>query len=127
GGILWHLCKQELANKIPNGPSPDVLHFADASPNSSHTYLYDMLSEHKIEILCRIYYIDTDRCAQTTTLVWWPNPQLWDSSGLDTGCWTLSCEQMFQCRLEKIHAGSAFLLTTEKWRSDLKYYKNQSK
>ncbi|KAG2063590.1 hypothetical protein BDR04DRAFT_1163525 [Suillus decipiens] len=59
GGILWHLCKQELANEIPNGPSPDVLYFADTSPNSSHTYLYDTLSEHEIEILCGIYYVDT--------------------------------------------------------------------
>lgn len=45
GGIPWHLCKQELANEIPNGPSPNVLYFVDVSPNSSHTYLYNMLSE----------------------------------------------------------------------------------
>ncbi|KAG2030708.1 hypothetical protein BDR03DRAFT_806538, partial [Suillus americanus] len=54
---------------------------------------------------------------QTTTLAWWPSPQLWDSSGLDTGYWTLSCEQTFQGRLEKIRAGAASLLTTKKWRS----------
>ncbi|KAG2030696.1 hypothetical protein BDR03DRAFT_836128, partial [Suillus americanus] len=59
----------------------------------------------------------TDRRAQTTTLAWWPSPQLWDSSGLDTEYWTLSCEQTFQGRLEKIHARAAALLTTKKWRS----------
>ncbi|KAG1732330.1 hypothetical protein EDD22DRAFT_735133, partial [Suillus occidentalis] len=123
GGILWRLCKQELANDIPNGPSADVVYFADMSNESSKTLVYDTLSEHEIEILCGIYYVDTDRRAQTTTLAWWPNPQLWDTSGLDTGYWNRSCEQMFQNRLEKIRNGSTTLLTTKRWRSDLKYYK----
>ncbi|KAG2030697.1 hypothetical protein BDR03DRAFT_1016847 [Suillus americanus] len=57
GGILWHLCKQELANEIPNGPSPDVLYFADTSQDTSHTYLFDTLTEHEIEILCGIYLL----------------------------------------------------------------------
>ncbi|KAG1853413.1 hypothetical protein F4604DRAFT_1933307 [Suillus subluteus] len=127
GGILWCLCKQELASKIPNGPSPDILYFADTSQDASHTYLFDTLTEHEIEILCGIYYVDTDRRDQTTTLAWWPSPQLWNSSGLDTGYWTLSCEQMFQGRLEKICARPAALLTTKKWRSDLKFYKKQTK
>ncbi|KAG2110397.1 uncharacterized protein F5147DRAFT_652006 [Suillus discolor] len=64
GGILWCLCKQELANEIPNIPSLNVLYFVEASPNSSHTYLYDTLSEHEIEILCWIYYIDTVRALE---------------------------------------------------------------
>ncbi|KAG2083676.1 uncharacterized protein F5147DRAFT_529749, partial [Suillus discolor] len=127
GGILWRLCKQELANDIPNGPSPDVLYFVDTSQQASHTYLFDTLTDHEIEILCGIYYVDTDRRTQTTTLVWWPMPQLWDSSGLDTGYWNLSCKQMFQGRLERLRTGNATLLTTKKWRSDLKYYKNQSR
>lgn len=59
GGILWRLCKQELANEIPNGPSADVVYFADMSKDSSHTLIYDTLSEHEIEILCGIYYVDT--------------------------------------------------------------------
>ncbi|KAG2743354.1 hypothetical protein P692DRAFT_20746786 [Suillus brevipes Sb2] len=59
-----------------------------------------------------------------TTLVWWPNPSGRDT---DTVYWNLSCEQMFQNRLEKIHNRSATLLTTKRWRSDLKYYKHQSK
>jgi hypothetical protein len=59
GGILWRLCKQELASEIPNGPSPDVLYFADTSQDASHTYLFDTLTEHEIEILCGIYHVDT--------------------------------------------------------------------
>ncbi|KIK33812.1 hypothetical protein CY34DRAFT_98969, partial [Suillus luteus UH-Slu-Lm8-n1] len=87
----------------------------------------DTLSEDEIDILCGIYYVNTDRRAQTTTLSWWPNPQLWEASGLDTGYWNRSCEQMFQNRLEKIRNESTTLLTTKRWRSDLKYYKHQSK
>ncbi|KIK33813.1 hypothetical protein CY34DRAFT_18146 [Suillus luteus UH-Slu-Lm8-n1] len=37
GGILWRLCKQELANDIPNRPSADVVYFADMSTESSST------------------------------------------------------------------------------------------
>ncbi|KAG2336059.1 hypothetical protein BDR05DRAFT_835490, partial [Suillus weaverae] len=123
GGILWRLCQQELANVIPNGPSPDVLYFADTSQPEPRTYLFDTLSEHEIEILCGLYYVDTDRRAQTTTLAWWPSPQLWRTSGMDIGYWSLSCEHVFQTRLGKIRDGSASMLTTKKWRSDLKYYK----
>ncbi|KAG2359108.1 hypothetical protein BDR07DRAFT_1293119, partial [Suillus spraguei] len=87
----------------------------------------DTLSQHEIEILCGVYYVDTGIRDQTTTLAWWPVPDLWDGSGLNMGYWTLSCEQVFQSRLKKICEGNATLLTTKKWRSDLKYYKNLSK
>ncbi|KAG2351814.1 hypothetical protein BDR07DRAFT_1317231, partial [Suillus spraguei] len=87
----------------------------------------DTLTQHEIKILCGIYYVNTGTHAQTTTLLWWPNPVLWDASGLNAGYWTLSCEQLFQNRLRKICQSEASLLTTKQWRSDLKYYKNMSK
>ncbi|KAG1721243.1 uncharacterized protein EDB91DRAFT_1256598 [Suillus paluster] len=43
-GILWRLCKQELASDIPNGPSKDVQFFADTSPDAPKRYLSDTLS-----------------------------------------------------------------------------------
>ncbi|KAG2126018.1 hypothetical protein DEU56DRAFT_758992 [Suillus clintonianus] len=54
----------------------------DMFANSSHTLIYNTLSEHQIDILCGIYHVDTNRGAQTTTVVWWPNPQLWETSEL---------------------------------------------
>jgi hypothetical protein len=56
GGILWRLCKQELAAVIPSGPSTDVHFFADAS---SCKYLFDTLSEEEIDVLCGVYHVDT--------------------------------------------------------------------
>ncbi|KAG2751373.1 hypothetical protein P692DRAFT_201803879 [Suillus brevipes Sb2] len=102
GGILWCLCKQELTNEIPNGPSADAVYFKNMSNDSSHMLIYDTL------IYITLILIE-------------------DTSGLDTGYWNLSCEQIFQNRLEKIRNRSAPLLTTKRWRSDLKYYKHQSK
>ncbi|KAG2357520.1 hypothetical protein BDR07DRAFT_1490605 [Suillus spraguei] len=93
GGIIWRLCKQELASDIPSGPSRDVHFFADMSQNKSHQYLFDTLTQAEIETLCGLYYVGTGRGDQITTLSWWPTPTLWSTSGLDVGYWTHSAEK----------------------------------
>jgi hypothetical protein len=145
GGIVWRLCKQELASDIPSGPSRDVQFFADMSRQASHQYLFDTLTQEEIEILCGLYYVGTGmylprnhnltclnhlftgRGEQTTTLSWWPTPMLWSTSGLDVGYWTHSAEKMFQSRLTAIRTGRAKLLTTRKWKGELSFYKNQTR
>jgi hypothetical protein len=59
GGIIWRLCKQEIASDIPSGPSRDVQFFADASRHTSHQYIFDTLTEEEIETLCGLYYVGT--------------------------------------------------------------------
>jgi hypothetical protein len=145
GGIIWRLCKQELASDIPSGPSRDVQFFADTSQHASHQYLFDTLTQDEIETLCGLYYVGTGMCLphtpkliiltrsftgrgdQTVTLSWWPTPTLWSSSGLDVGYWTHSAEKTFQSRLTAIREGRAKLLTSRKWKGELSFYKNQTK
>ncbi|KAG1899886.1 uncharacterized protein F5891DRAFT_894264, partial [Suillus fuscotomentosus] len=107
GGILWRICKQELASDIPSGPSKDVQFFSDMSPDAPCDHLFDTLSKQEIDILCGVYHVLTDRGEQTSIMSWWPTPQLWSSSGLDMGYWTHSAEQMFQLRLKMIRQGEA--------------------
>ncbi|KAG0694670.1 hypothetical protein DFH29DRAFT_880550 [Suillus ampliporus] len=59
GGILWCLCKQELASGIPSGPSKDVEIFADISPSASKCYLFNTLRNREINVLCGVYHIAT--------------------------------------------------------------------
>ncbi|KAG1863250.1 hypothetical protein DFJ58DRAFT_656563 [Suillus subalutaceus] len=127
GGILWRICKQELASDIPSGPSIDVHFFADMSSDAPRNYVFDTLSQEEIDTLCGVYHVLTDRGEQTTILSWWPTPHLWTTSGLDMGYWTHSNEQVFQSRLRKIREGEATLLTARKWKGDLKFYKNQTR
>ncbi|KAG1763976.1 hypothetical protein EV702DRAFT_922053, partial [Suillus placidus] len=123
GGILWRICKQELASDIPSGPSMDVHFFVDMSPSAPRNYMFDTLSQEEIDVLCGIYHVLTDRGEQITILSWWPMPHLWAMSGLDMGYWTHSNEQVFQSRLRKIREGEATLLMARKWKGDLKFYK----
>ncbi|KAG1799238.1 uncharacterized protein HD556DRAFT_1231448 [Suillus plorans] len=127
GGILWCLCKQELASDIPSGPSRDVQCFADTSRHTSPQYIFDTLTTEEIETLCGLYYVGTGIGDQTTILSWWPTPVLWSTSGLDVGYWTHSAKKMFQSRLTAIHEGQANLWTSRKWKGELSFYKNQTR
>ncbi|KAG2355041.1 hypothetical protein BDR07DRAFT_1195972, partial [Suillus spraguei] len=125
GGILWRLCKQELATVIPNGPSTDVHFFADAS---SRKFLFDSLSEQEIEFLCGVYHVDTGGGGkQMATLSWWPIPKLWETSGFELGYWTHSAEKLFQNRLKAIRERRAELFSAKKWKGELSFYKNITK
>ncbi|KAG1722729.1 uncharacterized protein EDB91DRAFT_1088023 [Suillus paluster] len=127
GGILWRLCKQELASDIPNGPSKDVQFFADTSPDAPKRYLSDTLSDDEINILCGVYHIATGRGNQTAISSWWPTPKQWSSSGLDVGYWNHSAENVFQSRLKAIREGRAELRGAKQWKSEMSYYKNPTR
>ncbi|KAG1721850.1 hypothetical protein EDB19DRAFT_1646156, partial [Suillus lakei] len=125
GGILWRLCKQELAAVIPSGPSTDVHFFADAS---SCKYLFDTLSEEEIDVLCGVYHVDTGGGGkQTAILSWWPTPKLWETSGFELGYWTHSAEKFFQTRLTAIRERQAKLFNARKWKGELSFYKSNTK
>ncbi|KAE9386290.1 hypothetical protein BT96DRAFT_839466, partial [Gymnopus androsaceus JB14] len=54
---------------------------------------------------------------------WWPRPQAWKLSGLNTGYWSSDAEQWYQRHLEKIRSGEATIMTNNEWRPAIKFNK----
>ncbi|KIJ24988.1 hypothetical protein M422DRAFT_38945, partial [Sphaerobolus stellatus SS14] len=52
---------------------------------------------------------------------WWPKPNIWENSGLNTGYWTSSCEAWYQARLIQIREGTVALRSSTEWKRALRF------
>lgn len=60
---------------------------------------------------------------QASEKLWWPKASTWETSGLNVGYWTRTCEIWFQKRLEAINASKAQIRTATHWKEALKFSK----
>jgi hypothetical protein len=60
---------------------------------------------------------------QTTDILWWPKPSIWNKSGLNVGYWSEDCEKWYKLQTEKYLAGIAPLRNPQDWRHAIRFTK----
>ncbi|TFK35397.1 hypothetical protein BDQ12DRAFT_568339, partial [Crucibulum laeve] len=76
----------------------------------------DMLTEDETDTICGVYRVSTGpNGPQTTDLLWWPKPSIWNKCGLVVGYWSSDCKSWFQRRIEKLRAGVLVLKNPGDW------------
>ncbi|KAJ7658857.1 hypothetical protein DFH06DRAFT_990215 [Mycena polygramma] len=132
GGIVGRLAREVVDEELASlGPSSDVfltgLRLWDGV--SKGAYWDDVLTEQEIDFICGVYEVATGRInrksddIQTAQISWWPKPNSFTTSGLNTGWWSPDCDHWFEQRLANIKSGNARLYTQTEWKRYLKYYK----
>ncbi|KAJ7666671.1 hypothetical protein DFH06DRAFT_1383929 [Mycena polygramma] len=94
GGIVGQLARQIVDEKTASrGPSSDVFlnGICLCDGHSEGAYWDDVLTEQNIDLICGVYEVATGRInkttqdPQTSQISWWPKPNAFSSSGLNTG------------------------------------------
>ncbi|KAJ7430087.1 hypothetical protein B0H11DRAFT_1765721 [Mycena galericulata] len=126
GGDVGRLARAVvLPEDVFRGPSDDATIDGICLYDGHAQYAYwdDGLTEQELDLICGVYHVSTGFAVsgeQTTTRSWWPRPSAWESSALNVGWWTPSCEAWFQKRLETLQAGTGTLVSHADWRHNLK-------
>ncbi|KAJ7120281.1 hypothetical protein C8R44DRAFT_623744 [Mycena epipterygia] len=129
GGIVGRLARLIVDEELASlGPSHEV--FAAGvrlwDGQSSTAYWDDALTDEDIDLICGVYEIATGAKTddpQMQRCSWWPRPNVFSLSGLNTGWWSPECERWFLQRQATIKSGTVKLHTQTEWKSVIRYYK----
>ncbi|CAA7265527.1 unnamed protein product [Cyclocybe aegerita] len=110
------------------GPSIEVTvhHSGYFVPSKHDGYFYwdDDLTGEEIACLCGTYCLYTGRGEQTTTVSWFPPPDVWDKQGYGWPGWTETNEEFFQQWIADIRKGNAKPLSRQNWWRKVRSIKN---
>ncbi|KAJ6500623.1 hypothetical protein C8R45DRAFT_978396 [Mycena sanguinolenta] len=138
GNVIGRLARTEVSiEKGLRGPSGDVYTVGAClwDGHSSHAYWHETLTEHEIDLICGVYYVETgasrkveEGVGQTMQLSFWPKPNAWDKGNLDPGWWSAECEGWFQKRLRRLEEGERYnekgiLARSSDWKHNLRFTK----
>ncbi|KAJ7136974.1 hypothetical protein C8R44DRAFT_608026 [Mycena epipterygia] len=127
GGIVGRLARLAADEDLAAlGPTNDVLISGVRlwDGRSLTAYWDDMLTDEEIDLICGVYEIGTGASTGFSSFIsWWPKPNAFSHSGLNTGWWSPNCEKWFQQRLSLIKSGKAKLQTQAEWQRLIKFYK----
>ncbi|KAI0666351.1 hypothetical protein C8Q78DRAFT_984036 [Trametes maxima] len=126
GGIVWRLALEILGDdarqRAAEGPSSDVLQFAQEVRLGQESYLDDALTAEEIDIICGTYKVADAGHVEPAHLSWWPRPMQWKTSGLNLGYWTQQAEQWFVTRIGNIRQGRAEPMSGKAWKSSIRIH-----
>ncbi|KAK7025403.1 hypothetical protein VNI00_016040 [Paramarasmius palmivorus] len=115
-----------MEEAVISGPSEDRSIVKDIG-QSGEEFWDDVISDDDIDLICGVYFVDVDRnnrnSSQLARKSWWPQPQAWSTSGLNTGYWSMAAERWFQNHEAKIKEGTAQPYTNAEWKKQLKFTK----
>ncbi|CAA7260021.1 unnamed protein product [Cyclocybe aegerita] len=129
GGIVGRIAR-EFGSKESGlqGPSIEVTvhHSGYFVPSKHDGYFYwdDDLTGEEIACLCGTYCLYTGRGEQTTTVSWFPPPDVWDKQGYGWPGWTETNEEFFQQWIADIRKGNAKPLSRQNWWRKVHSIKN---
>ncbi|CAA7261107.1 unnamed protein product [Cyclocybe aegerita] len=129
GGIVGRIAR-EFGSKESGlqGPSIEVTvhHLGYFVPSKHDGYFYwdDDLTGEEIACLCGTYCLYTGRGEQTTTVSWFPPPDVWDKQGYGWPGWTETNEEFFQQWIADIRKGNAKPLSRQNWWRKVHSIKN---
>ncbi|KAJ7788705.1 hypothetical protein B0H14DRAFT_2398127, partial [Mycena olivaceomarginata] len=132
GGIIGRLAREGIANMNEDlacmGPTSEAVFTGVClwDGNSAEAYWDDMLTESEIDLICGVYEIATGARTdevQTARVSWWPRPNAFSHSGMNTGWWSPDCERWYQQRLALIRANRATLNTQTDWKRFIELFK----
>ncbi|CAA7271428.1 unnamed protein product [Cyclocybe aegerita] len=110
------------------GPSIEVTvhHSGYFVPSKHDGYFYwdDDLTGEEIACLCGTYCLYTGHGEQTTTVSWFPPPDIWDKQGYGWPGWTETNEEFFQQWIADIRKGNAKPLSRQNWWRKVHSIKN---
>ncbi|CAA7258811.1 unnamed protein product [Cyclocybe aegerita] len=129
GGIVGRIAR-EFGSKESGlqGPSIEVTvhHSGYFVPSKHDGYFYwdDDLTGEEIACLCGTYCLYTGCGEQTTTVSWFPPPDIWDKQGYGWPGWTETNEEFFQQWIADIRKGNAKPLSRQNWWRKVHSIKN---
>ncbi|KAL0575103.1 hypothetical protein V5O48_006853 [Marasmius crinis-equi] len=126
GGIVGRLARELVPeDTIVHGPDPDLVytHGWCYWDTPEGVYWDDELLPEEIDLICGLYIVETDSTegtfgslSQVSHMSWWPQPNQFDTGGLNIGFWTRDCEKWFQNRLRECRS-TPKLMNATKWRN----------
>ncbi|KAG1889264.1 hypothetical protein F4604DRAFT_2015519 [Suillus subluteus] len=136
--IIYEQLRHEFMNRpraraafLHDGISTEAVPFGELLiGDGDQTYYDDGLSEEEIDFMCGTYYIDHRDGPEIVS--WWPQPNAWNTSGLNVGFWSACCEDWFQGRLGNLREGVSRMrhsltkdangpMTSTQWKRSLKF------
>ncbi|RXW17372.1 hypothetical protein EST38_g8478 [Candolleomyces aberdarensis] len=132
GGILWRLAIEFVDRKrvkdalaAPGRSAETHGYWCGAHDPSAYGSdgAFDFVDEHldgnELDILLGAYRVPAGGCE--TIVFLWPTEKAWANSAMNIGAWSADCEAWFQKRLSEIRAGTAELLSSNKWKEAIRF------
>lgn len=145
GGLLWRLAKDHIGAKEitawlnrPTDVSARTRHVNEdrrqewcGTARGFHLY-EDVLTPTELDMIlgtCHEVYESPKNkgVIHDTIAYFWPPPNAWRTSHMNTGAWTLEAEDWYQQRLHSLRSGTAKAHTIGEWKKNLRGMKFKHK